>query len=471
MDYLINGSDYLERFKNFKLVGRQQELELLSSILVRKRSNSVLLVGPSGVGATAIIVGLQALKSDPNAPFDIVSKRLFWLNIDDMFASGDTATITNAFNAAINRVKNTIDPILVIEDSGDFYEACRNAGTMHFINIINSATKEGKMQAIFEVPDACLTKIIAWHSDFTESYTTMDVTEPVGEALVEIVKSAATKLSSHHRIKIDDDAIDAAIELTLKYRVDAGLGVSQPSRAISLLDRALAGYRLSAHKMPPHIEILKNQGKFEEANSETVKFNEQQSRLRYLHGKQREYENKYASIQDTLQEAVQTQTSNKGSGTTIDPYFSGISTDTPDMQRMRQQLELLHEEIYKFKKEFDDLTCIINESLELTRKEILKEFSRITGISANKLGEDEKVILRNLEENLKRHVFGQDHVLVQVANAIKVSRVGRRNKQRPQASFLMMGPSGVGKCVGGDTKIMVKLPQHLLELAMEKGYV
>ena len=427
MDYLIKGSEYLEKFSNFKLVGRDNEMEVLTSILVRKRSNSLLLVGPSGVGATALCLGLQDMKTDSNAPFDIVAKRLFWLDVDGLFSSGNAEQITKAFNAAISRLKKTNDAILIVEDSGDFYEACRNCGTSHFINLLNSAVKEGKFQVILEVSDKDLTKIITWHSDFSDSYTTMDVSEPVGQALELILDATSEKLSEYHTIKIDDDAKQAAIELTLKYRLDAGLGVSQPMRAINLLDRTLASYRLAAHK-----------------STEIVSADNQQ-KLRQLYSKQRQAENAIVQYEEEIERLQTTGATQEQSAKGFDALVSTSSLDNHAIREIRRKIEILSEEHQKAASGFKELTAEINSSLLLTRKEILTEFSRITGISANKLGEDELQILRTLETNLKAHVFGQDHVLVQTSNAIKVSRVGRRNKSKPQASFLFMGPSGVGK--------------------------
>lgn len=444
MDYLISGHDYLQNFPNFKLVGRQPEIDLLSSILVRKRANSVLMVGPKGVGCTAIIVGLQAMRDDPDAPFDIVSKRIFWLNTDELFASGDTAKITAGFNAAIARLRNTIDPILVVEDTGDFYEGCRNAGTSHFINLLNSNVKNGKIQVIFEVSDKDMTKIMTWHSDFTECYTTMDVTEPVGDALLEITKQSAEKIAGHHKIKIDEDAVIAAIELTNKYRVDNGLGTSQPSRAASLLDRAMSSFRLRGHKKPPHIESLIAAGNVAAAETALASFNATKEQLANAYQKRRENENRIADYQDRISSIEEKQTQSGNGNVAIDPSFGG-SYATPEIEKLYNAIEMARDNVKAHQEEFERLTAVINESLILTRDEIIKEFSIITGIAVSKLGEDDKVILRNLEPNLRKHVFGQDHVLVKTANAVKVSRVGRRNKSKPQASFLFMGPSGVGK--------------------------
>src|SRR5918994_883191 len=115
MNHLIRGDDYLGRSPNFKLVGRDAELKKLSSILIRSKANSVLLVGPGGVGCTALCVGLQASKKDPNAPFDIVNKRIFWLDTDELFSSGDNTRINESFQKIMSRLVRTPDSILIIE--------------------------------------------------------------------------------------------------------------------------------------------------------------------------------------------------------------------------------------------------------------------------------------------------------------------------------------------------------------------
>ena len=167
-DYLIPGQEVLARHHNFKLVGRGAEMKKLASILVRQKSNSVLLTGPGGVGCTSLILGLQRMKTDINAPFDIVAKRFLWLDVDALFASGKAEVISAAFQKAMDRLSATPDSVLVIEDSGDFLEACRNNGTTHFINALTSATREGKTQVILEVSDHALDRVLKWHSDIQE---------------------------------------------------------------------------------------------------------------------------------------------------------------------------------------------------------------------------------------------------------------------------------------------------------------
>src|SRR4051812_21495148 len=116
MNFLTSGREFLEKHPNFKLVGRDADLKRLSSVLLRDKAASVLLVGPGGVGITALCMGLQASKESPDAPFDIVSKRLLWLDTDDLFSSGNTDEINKSFQQVLHVLRETSDSILLIED-------------------------------------------------------------------------------------------------------------------------------------------------------------------------------------------------------------------------------------------------------------------------------------------------------------------------------------------------------------------
>src|SRR5688572_24879352 len=255
MNHLIRGDDYLARVPNFKLVGREAELKKLSSILIRSKANSVLLVGPGGVGCTALCMGLQASKKDPNAPFDIVNKRIFWLDTDGLFSSGDSTRINDSFQKIMNRLYRTPESILIVEDMRDFIEAARNVGSMHFINALTLAIKSNKTQMILEARDEDLDVVLKAHSDLRELFTLIDLQEPTGDALLHIVEDSATHLQGFHKIRIAPDAVKASIELTTKYRArDGGINRAQPERSVALLDRALSTYRLGAHRKPPGFE-------------------------------------------------------------------------------------------------------------------------------------------------------------------------------------------------------------------------
>lgn len=463
MQYLITGSEQLEKNPDFKLVGRSADMGRLSSVLMRNKAASVILVGPGGVGASALVMGLQALKNDDNVPFDIISKRLFWLKTNELFSSGNHEEINKGFNSVLNILKRTPDSILIIEDTRDFIEAARTNGCSHFINSLNSVVRNGETQAILEVRDPDLEMVLAAHSDMKQCYTIVDLNEPVGQDLVDIVRATAVSLEKHHDIKIEQDAIDAAIELTNKYRTrDSSLSRAQPERSANLIDRALATYRLDAHKRHPQVSYLLAMGA-KEQDPQIVKLDQEfaqiQNRIKELFKLQRDgevavidLEEQIAAVKKEEEAAIargEVSPEQQDTGARRIQMFSNVAKsggfESPKVRELRERIRQFELVINENRAEFDVLTEKINSQLSLTKERVFAEFSRLSGIPVNKLNEDEKEKLRNLEAVLNSRVFGQEAVIQKIANAIKVSRIGRRNGSKPQAAFLIMGPSGTGK--------------------------
>lgn len=475
--YLTRGSDYLAEKPDFKLIGRDLELERLTAILMRNDANSILLVGPGGVGCTALCLGLQARKSEPDAPFDIVTKRLYWLNVDELFSSADNNEINKNFTAILKKMKNTTDSILIIEDTRDFIEACRNSGCSHFINSLNAAVKNGDTQAILEIRDDDLDFVLKSHSDMRECYTMMDVNEPANGALFGIISSNSASLVRHHGINITEDAIKTAIEVTTKYRTkDLGLSRAQPERSSTLLDRALASYRLEAHKQHPDSLVLLQ--KLATTTDETARaailaelqekeriFLEIQNEIRRLFKLQREGEEAVHTLYEEIEEINAQKKENADKIVSQDDTKSMIAQfgasggfDVKEVAERKQMIAKFEAEIAKNKEKFNQLTGMINDRLSLTRDLVLMEFSKISGIAANKLSENEREKLIHLEDDIKKRIYGQDHAVNRLVNAVKTARIGRRNNDKPQAAFMFLGPSGVGK-----TEIAKALAASLLD--------
>jgi len=483
MNYLIRGDEYLARTPEFKLVGRDKELKRLSSILIRSKANSVLLVGPGGVGCSALCLGLQGSKKNPATPFDIVSKRLFWLDTDALFSQGDAAKINDSIDRMIKTLYRTPESVLIIEDMRDLIEAARNNGATYLINALTLAIKSNKTQAIIEARDEDLDFILRSHSDIRELFTFIDLEEPVGDDLAEIVKDASAQLGAFHKIRIAPDAVVAAIDLTSKYRSrDGGINRAQPERSATLIDRALSTYRLNAHGKAPGLAALEDKRTRIANDSERAAVDaeiaalgaawlQKQEAIRTLYGRQREGETAILELEEQLaarlaeeeknraeNTAPQAPSPNSGRIAAFARLSSGAGLESEQVRGIKDQINRYQQELAKNKAAFDTLTAEINSHLELTRDIVLQEFAEISGISASKLNENEREKLRNLEAALKKRIFGQDHVVAQLANAVKTARVGRRNSEKPQASFMFMGPSGVGK-----TEIAKALAEALLD--------
>lgn len=473
-DFLIRGHDHLETFPDFELVGRDDVLQKLTAILMRRRANNVLLIGNGGVGCSAICLGLQESKDKPNTPFDIVSKRFFWLDSDLLFASGDSEQINDGFNRAIRTLSRTPDAVLVLEDTRDFIDAARNNGCTNLINALMGALRKSRFQVIMETRDEDFEAVLRCHSDMQESYTMLDVQEPDDDLLRSIIATVSeTRLGRHHKIQVSDAAMDTAIDVTSKYRVrDLGLSRAQPERAITLLDRALTSYRLRAHAADPRIPELNerkaaleasdgdNASELESINAEIktieASWAERQQTIKSIYTELRDGEDAINGLELEIEEQRERErelVENEGedvkpekkSYLSFASRVSGAGYDSEEVTALKEQIASFQKEVDAKKAAFDKLTAEINDGLELQRDHVLAEFSSISGIPVSKLTQDERAKLKHLDENLAKRVFGQDEAVSKLSNQVRVARAGLQSPNKPQASFMFLGPSGVGK--------------------------
>jgi len=477
-DYLIRGHDYLQQFPNFELVGRQDVLTKLTAILMRKHANNVLLIGAGGVGCSAICLGVQESKKKPDTPFDIVSKRFFWFDGDLLFSTGDPDKINTGFDKALRTLSRTPDAVLVLDDMRDFIEATRNNGVTHLINALMRALKKRKFQVIMETRDDDLETVLKCHSDMQENYTMLDVHEPDDELLHAIVtKVADTRLLAHHKICISAPAIDTAIDVTSKYRIrDLGLSRAQPERTLTLLDRALTTYRLHAHAKDPRLaELEQKRDELEAADGagsevETLNaeidaiaraWSDRQQEIKNIYAELREGEDAIRELEMEIEDQLEYErelieedggkpakddaNADEKGYVSFAARVSGAGYDSDEVAALKEKVGAFEVEVTAKKEAFDALTADINDALELTRDHVLAEFSSISGIPVSKLTQDERAKLLHLDENLGKRVFGQDEAVSKLANQVRVARAGLQSPNRPQASFMFLGPSGVGK--------------------------
>lgn len=421
---LINGKQYLEQFPGFKLIDREEDLERIASILTRKQNNSLILTGPAGAGMTSILLGLQAMKDIPGTSIDILSKQFFWLLSDKLFASGNGDQINKEFQQMIHNLERIPNSVLIIPNAYNFIEGSRNTGNSHFMNTINNADKSCNFQVILEVEEDNLATVLNWNTSSSELYTLYDVKEPQGKPLVDIVNCVAQQLAKYHGIAIDQSAIDEAIRLSCKYRDSMGLGDAQPRRSIALLDRAVASYKHTAYKNNPEFEKLKQQ-------------------IIKLQKSQADGEQLLIDLNEKLQAAIEQAKQDNQQQATFDSFISGV--DSEQVAKIKKQIKTVEQAQQQDLLTYKQTIAQANAGLLVTKAHVITEFSKISGISSAKLDENERELLKNLETNLLSRIYGQDDLIKQIANAIKVSRVDTIEESGPAASFLLLGPSGTGK--------------------------
>ncbi len=510
-DYLVRGRDYLDKMPEFELVGREKDLDRLTKVLMRKRANSVLLVGAGGVGCSAICMGLQASKDQPDAPYDLVSKRFYFLDTDGLFASGDPSEINKGFQRMLKTLSRYPDTVLIIDDMRDFIEGARNNGCSNLINSLMREIKQKKFQAVFETRDEDLELVLKCHSDMKENYTLLDIQEPDAESLEEIVKTAAKRLQSHHHIAISDEAVSAALELTNKYRVrDLGLSRAQPERSLTLLDRALTSYRMAAHGRDPRLDELdqrlasvttaledpdysEEQGGKSRSELEALReslaqdidgieteWATRQKEIKGIYKDLRKAEEMIRDLEDELQAQLAAEEEQRkaaeAAGNDDDDVVPATASErqaflsrmssamqqgnfgSDEVNAIRDKIRTYQGIAGETKAKFEGLTAEINDGLELSKEHVLGEFSAISGVPVSKLTQNEKAKLQNLEANLGNRVWGQDEAVAKLADEVLIAKAGLQDPDKPQSAFLYLGPSGVGK-----TELAKALASELLD--------
>jgi ATP-dependent Clp protease ATP-binding subunit ClpB len=467
-DILTRGSEILARRKGFKLVGRDTEIAELSAALMKLRRRNVVVTGRGGVGISAIVLGLQASKQDYTTPVDIVGKRFFWLNTDALFESGNNQVINEAFSRARETLSASHSAVLVIEDASDFIKFTTMNGCSNLVNGLMGDLKANRYQAILETSDEGLADLLKCDGDLLENCTLYEVKEPEPQNLRLIVRELRTILEAHHGVGTSEGAVEAAVALTEKYKLTELR--AQPDAAITLLDLSMTNFCRQAHVAPHHIELLKEKLKSlgekgagaDEVRSQLTKaqdeWNERQRQVRALYQEMSDGEEQIRVLEDEahgLNEAhaqrVTELQSNRTSGgyspsdQSGNPMAMYSSSDTPEVIEIRRRIDKMKALVASTTEQYTKKVAEVYKGLSVEESHVLRSFSALSGIPVDKLTENERVKLRNLEEVLSRRVVGQGEPTSEVAKAVKRARLGLKLPNKPAGTFMFLGPSGVGK--------------------------
>lgn len=441
-ELLIAGDAKLEENPHFNLVGRDEELDNIMKILLRKSASSVIMVGQGGVGCSAIALGLQQAKGLTTTSFDITHKRMWWLDVDGLFSNPDETV--ESFDKIMKVLSATpdSDTVLIVEDTRDFLEACNNTGNSNFINQMMRQVERGSFQVIFEVKDQNLEIVLGMHGHMKQLFTILEIKEPSKDNLLTIVEAGTNALCKHHGIKVSEEAQTQAVHLTTMYPgKEASLSRAQPEASLTLLDRALSSYRKAAHRTPPShlLELMarvdlsndpedRRQLEIMWAEWEVTKTEIDGACKRMSTG-----ELQLAELQDKLVKLEE----HKG---------GGVMNNCPEQDDLHRKIEMVQQVVKGAYASYDKATRAINKNLKLTAAHINTEFAALSGIPTDKLNEDATDKLLQLEDKLKTAVYGQDHVISQLVDALMVAQVpGLKAKGKPDAAFMFCGSSGVGK--------------------------
>ena len=385
------GSDLTKRATEGKLdpvIGRSTEIDRVIQILSRRTKNNPCLIGEPGVGKTAIAEGLAEKIVAGDVPETLKNKRVVSVDISSMVAGAKyRGDFEERIKKSLDEVRKAGDVILFIDEIHTIVGAGSAEGAVDAANILKPLLASGEIQVIGATTTNEYRKYIEKDAALERRFSPVTVEEPSEEDAIKILEGLRDKYEAHHNVKITDDAIKAAVDLSIRYVNDRYL----PDKAIDLIDEAASKVKMQSYTKPDSIKKLEEE--IEKVNKEK-------------------------------EEAIATQNFEK-------------AAKLRDKQRTKK--EKLEEEQVKWK---DGNTKNV---ITLNKENIAEVIARWTGIPAYKITETESDKLRHLEENLHKRVIGQNEAVSAVAKAIRRGRVGLTDPNRPTGSFLFLGPTGVGK--------------------------
>ena len=406
------GEDLTKKAEEGKLdpvIGRKQEIERVIEILSRRTKNNPCLIGEPGVGKTAAVEGLAQKIASGDVPEVLKDKRVVTLDISGMVAGAKyRGDFEERIKKALNEVKKAGDIILFIDEIHTIVGAGAAEGAIDAANILKPLLARGEIQLVGATTLNEYRKFIEKDSALERRFSPVTVNEPSEKDTVLILKGIRDKYEAHHNVKITDEAIEAAVKLSVRYVSDRFL----PDKAIDLIDEASSKARLRTYTEPDSLKEL--QEEIEKTRNEK-------------------------------EEAVLNQKFEKAA-------------------ELRDTEKALKE---KFEKEQSKWKNKNTKSIvTITEENIAEVIANWTGIPAKKITEDENEKLKNLEKELHKRVIGQNEAVEAVSKAIRRSRVGLKDPNRPIGSFLFLGPTGVGKTelskalaevLFGDENAMIRL--------------
>ncbi len=385
------GTDLTKQVVEGKLdpiIGRKDEIERVIQILSRRTKNNPCLIGEPGVGKTAVVEGLAQKIIQEDVPEMLKHKRVVTIDVSSMVAGAKyRGDFEERIKKCLNEVKKAGDVILFIDEIHTIVGAGSAEGAIDAANILKPLLARGEIQLIGATTLNEYRKYIEKDAALERRFSPVTVNEPSSEDTIQILQGIRDKYEAHHNIKITDEAINAAVEMSVRYINDRFL----PDKAIDLIDEAASRVKMRMYTRPDNLKKLEEQ-------IETTK-NEKENSIK---------------VQDFEKAAM-----------------------------LRDKEKKLKEKLEKEKEKWDNKNT--RSVTSIGEEDIAGVISSWTGIPVQRLTQDENEKLKNLEELLHKRVIGQTEAVSAIAKAIRRGRVGLKDPKRPIGSFIFLGPTGVGK--------------------------
>ncbi|MCR9205789.1 MAG: AAA family ATPase, partial [Halobacteriovoraceae bacterium] len=430
--FLVNLNELAEKGKLDPVIGRTKEIRAVMEILGRRGKNNPVLVGPAGVGKTAIVEGLALAILNGQVPDVLLGKTVYSLDMGALMAGTKfRGEFEERLQGLIKFLKEKAgECILFIDEMHQLVGAGKTDGAMDAANLLKPSLARGELNCIGATTQEEYRKYIMGDSALDRRFRPVPVNPPSISDSVEILMGLKDKLEAHHGIKISDDAIYNAVTLSDQYITDKNL----PDKAIDLVDEAASALKLSAEAMPPKLAEM-------EAEIKTLKIKAQ-------------FEGENEELKAELKKLEEVFATEKVSWEKEVLNMKRMSELTNQLDRYRFELEHAernadYENASKLKysliPEIEGKLKETAHDWSLVAKDVAAVINRQTGIPLEKILKDSQDNILELEPHLNKRVFGQSLALHEIAETLLTSHAGLKDESKPLGSFLLRGPSGVGK--------------------------
>ncbi len=447
--------DLTQRAKDGELdpvIGRDEEIQRMMQILIRKTKNNPILLGEPGVGKTALAEGLAQRIADKEVPLSLQNKRLMSLDMSTLIAGAKyRGEFEDRLKAIIDEVKKDGNIILFIDEIHTIVGAGASEGSMDAANILKPALARGELHTIGATTLKEYRKYFEKDTALQRRFQPISVDEPNQNEALQIMRGIKERLEAHHNVQILDSALIAAVKLSSRYITDRYL----PDKAIDLIDEAAAELKMQIESEPFELSKVKREIEALKVEREALKMENSSKNETRLS----EIEKEIADLEEK-QRALESQFENEKS------VFKEIAEIKSKIETLKREADLAKKS-GDFNKaaeiEYGEIPKLIDEEKSLNERwdkmqeggVLLKNsvddemiasiVSKWTGIPVNKMLQSEKEKILGVEEELKKRVVGQDEALRAIARAIKRNKAGLSDQNRPIGSFMFLGPTGVGK--------------------------